>query len=218
MYDKLGLMLRIETVINQPGEFKVLRACQHRDGSVIDRLVSHVQRRWQFTPLSKPRSGHATNATWKPWRRSTIPRPATTTWRKLTEAAASAGTQLRGLQSGSAGGSPPVRRGAGGRPHRPGISQQGHPRRPVPGVQDQQATTRPQQCCRRPHVETIARARPGGQSAPHSTLARHGKRPTHPRATRCARIAATARKPHNTRSFGFAKLLRKYNTNGDVRA
>ena len=33
MYDKLGLILRIETVINQPGEFKVFRACQHRDGS-----------------------------------------------------------------------------------------------------------------------------------------------------------------------------------------
>jgi hypothetical protein len=33
MYDKLGLMLRVETVINQPGEFKVLRECQHQDGS-----------------------------------------------------------------------------------------------------------------------------------------------------------------------------------------
>jgi|HubBroStandDraft_1064217.scaffolds.fasta_scaffold87109_1 hypothetical protein len=33
MYDKLGLLLRVETVINQPGEFKVLRECQHRDGS-----------------------------------------------------------------------------------------------------------------------------------------------------------------------------------------
>lgn len=33
MYDKLGLILRVETVINQPGEFKVLRECQHRDGS-----------------------------------------------------------------------------------------------------------------------------------------------------------------------------------------
>jgi hypothetical protein len=33
MYDKLGLLLRVETVINQPGEFKVFRACQHRDGS-----------------------------------------------------------------------------------------------------------------------------------------------------------------------------------------
>ena len=33
MYDKLGQILRIETVINQPGEFKVFRACQHRDGS-----------------------------------------------------------------------------------------------------------------------------------------------------------------------------------------
>jgi len=33
MYDKMGLMLRVETVINQPGEFKVLRECQHRDGT-----------------------------------------------------------------------------------------------------------------------------------------------------------------------------------------
>lgn len=33
MYDKLGLLLRVETVINQPGEFKILRNCHHRDGS-----------------------------------------------------------------------------------------------------------------------------------------------------------------------------------------
>jgi hypothetical protein len=33
MYDKLGLLLRVETVINQPGEFKVLRERRHRDGS-----------------------------------------------------------------------------------------------------------------------------------------------------------------------------------------
>lgn len=33
MYDKLGLLLRVETVLNQPGEFKVLRDCQHRDGT-----------------------------------------------------------------------------------------------------------------------------------------------------------------------------------------
>jgi hypothetical protein len=33
MYDKLGLLLRVETVINQPGDFKVFRECQHRDGS-----------------------------------------------------------------------------------------------------------------------------------------------------------------------------------------
>lgn len=33
MYDKLGRMVRVETVINQPGEFKVFRACQHRDGT-----------------------------------------------------------------------------------------------------------------------------------------------------------------------------------------
>jgi hypothetical protein len=33
MYDKLGLLVRVETVINQPGEFKVFRECRHRDGS-----------------------------------------------------------------------------------------------------------------------------------------------------------------------------------------
>jgi hypothetical protein len=33
MYDKFGLLLRVETVINQPGEFKVYRECPHRDGS-----------------------------------------------------------------------------------------------------------------------------------------------------------------------------------------
>lgn len=33
MYDKFGLILRVETVINQPGEFKVYRERSHRDGT-----------------------------------------------------------------------------------------------------------------------------------------------------------------------------------------
>jgi hypothetical protein len=33
MYDKLGTLLRVETVINQPGEFKIFRECRHRDGT-----------------------------------------------------------------------------------------------------------------------------------------------------------------------------------------
>jgi hypothetical protein len=33
MYDKLGRLMRVETVINQPGEFKVLRECRHHDGT-----------------------------------------------------------------------------------------------------------------------------------------------------------------------------------------
>ena len=33
MYDKFGLLLRVETIINQPGGFKVYRECQHSDGS-----------------------------------------------------------------------------------------------------------------------------------------------------------------------------------------
>ncbi len=33
MYDKFGLILRVETVINQPGEFKVFRECAHHDGT-----------------------------------------------------------------------------------------------------------------------------------------------------------------------------------------
>jgi hypothetical protein len=34
MYDKFGLILRVETVINRPGAFKVYRECHHRDGTV----------------------------------------------------------------------------------------------------------------------------------------------------------------------------------------
>jgi hypothetical protein len=33
MYDKFGLILRIETVINQPGEFKIFRECTRQDGT-----------------------------------------------------------------------------------------------------------------------------------------------------------------------------------------
>lgn len=33
MYDKFGLILRVETVINDPSEFKVYRVCHHRDGT-----------------------------------------------------------------------------------------------------------------------------------------------------------------------------------------
>ena len=43
MYDKLGLLLRVETVINQPGEFKVFRKCQHRDGTTS----------WDWFPMCK---------------------------------------------------------------------------------------------------------------------------------------------------------------------
>jgi hypothetical protein len=43
MYDKLGLLLRIETVINQPGEFKVYRECRRKDG----------KRYWAWCPMCK---------------------------------------------------------------------------------------------------------------------------------------------------------------------
>lgn len=43
LYDKFGLILRVETVINQPGEFKIYRECQHRDGT----------RSWGWHPMPK---------------------------------------------------------------------------------------------------------------------------------------------------------------------
>jgi hypothetical protein len=43
LYDKFGLILRVETVINQPGEFKIYREIQHRDGT----------RSWGWRPLPK---------------------------------------------------------------------------------------------------------------------------------------------------------------------
>ncbi len=43
MYDKFGLILRIETVINQPGEFKIFRECTRQDGTC----------HWAWRPMPK---------------------------------------------------------------------------------------------------------------------------------------------------------------------
>jgi len=43
MYDKFGVILRIETVINQPGEFKIYRECTRQDGT----------RYWAWRPMPK---------------------------------------------------------------------------------------------------------------------------------------------------------------------
>lgn len=43
MYDKFGLILRIETVINQPGEFKIYRECTRQDGTCY----------WAWRPMPK---------------------------------------------------------------------------------------------------------------------------------------------------------------------
>ncbi len=43
LYDKFGRIVRVETVINQPGEFKIYRECQHRDGT----------RSWGWFPMPK---------------------------------------------------------------------------------------------------------------------------------------------------------------------
>ena len=43
MYDKFGLILRVETVINQPGEFKIFRECTRQDGT-------HY---WAWRPMPK---------------------------------------------------------------------------------------------------------------------------------------------------------------------
>ena len=43
MYDKFALILRIETVINQPGEFKIYRECTRKDGT----------RYWAWRPMPK---------------------------------------------------------------------------------------------------------------------------------------------------------------------
>jgi hypothetical protein len=43
LYDKFGRILRVETVINQPGEFKIYRECHHQDGT----------RSWGWRPMPK---------------------------------------------------------------------------------------------------------------------------------------------------------------------
>ena len=77
MYDKLGQILRIETVINQPGEFKVFRACQHRDGTHPPIGIPCAKALAIYVTI-KATLWHATNDTWKPWRWWTIRRRAST--------------------------------------------------------------------------------------------------------------------------------------------
>ena len=175
MYDKLGLLLRVETVINQPGEFKVLRECQHRDGTTslgwfaMCKGVGNIHHYQSHALACNQRYLEALAAV-------DDPTPGYDDLKKLTERAASPGTELRGLQPGSGRGSPLVRRRAGGRPHRAGLSQPGHPRGLVYGVKSR-CVTASSQCCRGPPPETLARARLGGQSAAQPSLARHGTRP-----------------------------------------
>ena len=57
MYDKFGLILRVETVINRPQEFSVFRTRSHRDGIDLARLLSHEQGHGQSDPLSRAGPG-----------------------------------------------------------------------------------------------------------------------------------------------------------------
>ena len=128
MYDKLGQILRIETVINQPGEFKVFRQCQHCDGNSstgyypMRKGVGNLQH-YQAT------LGNVTSATWTPWpwwKNAGLGRPG-----QLDAATTPARTQLRRLQPGTARRNSLVQRRAGWRPNRSELAQPRHPRRPV---------------------------------------------------------------------------------------
>jgi hypothetical protein len=71
MYDKFGSVLRIETVINQPAEFRVRRRVRRKDKRVTewvpirkDRPRKSSTRRSLFSPISP--SGSGDTKSWPP--------------------------------------------------------------------------------------------------------------------------------------------------------
>jgi len=90
--------------------------------------------------------------------------------------AATEGPQLRGLQSGPSGRGPIVRRGAGGRSHRPRLSQQRHPRGAACGRRERSASVERRD---RTTAQATARATIGGQGPAEPALACHRNRPAH---------------------------------------
>ena len=76
MYDKFGLILRVETVINCPKEFSVYRTRQHHDGTSSAGYYPMTKRVLPWSTI-KSRRWPATAATWMRWRWWTIRRRST---------------------------------------------------------------------------------------------------------------------------------------------
>ena len=182
MYDKFGLVLRIETVINNPRGVPSSGGCT-RDG--------HNQMVW--CPMNKGdnQSGTATaryrrptNATWRHSRWLTIWAPAYRQVEELTEPVVIAGRSHTGIQSGKwpdlklfgavLDGNHLVR----------ADSNRRHPERSKARSTGDVGDRRRQSHAVEPSVRRDARPGVDSQSAPHPTLARQPERPSTARSCR----------------------------------
>ena len=215
MYDKLGLLLRVETVINQPGEFKVFRECQHRDGTSstgwypMCKGVGNLHHYQSHALACNQRYLEALAAV-------DDPTPALDDLENLTERRRQQGRSYAGFN--------PARQEEirlftavlAGDHIAQGFRNKDIRAALYDGRQERATTASPKRG-RGPTAETIARAWPDRQSAAHATLARHQQRPPQSSATPCTPIAATAPKPHNTIDVTLSELLRKCSRTSDLR-
>jgi hypothetical protein len=190
MYDKFGLILRVETVINSPKEFWVYRTRRHRDGTssvgyypMTKSVASLVD--YQEQALACNRRYLDALAV------VDDPTPAYPELRRLTEPKVVEGRSHAGFN--------PARRRAPlqgdprRRPHRTRLSQRRHPRAVVRSREKGRRET-PSERGGGAIVETLARASFGGQDPANPTLAGHRTRPTiarHGCSTLLVLLAAT---------------------------
>ena len=150
MYDKFGLVLRIETVINNPREFRV-RRWRTRAGPPRDGVVSDEQKRDQPVPLPRGRLG----------RQRTLPggvvrgRESGAAYRqveKITEPVVKAGRSYARLQPGEPPGRQAVRGRPGWQPCGARLPKRRHPRGAVRNDRRSRGTSSPKRGGR-PFVE-----------------------------------------------------------------
>ena len=174
MYDKLGRMLRVETVINQPGEFKVFRECRHRDGTTSTGWLAMCKGIGNL-PHYQSQAAACNHRYLEALSAVETPTPSAGDPKGVDGAMSSEGSEFGGVQSGAGEGNETICRGAVRRPHCSGQSQS---RCAYSVVQRRPRPPASPQCRRGPSVEAPACPRLGEKGTAHAALASHGTRPT----------------------------------------
>ncbi len=174
MYDKFGLILRVETVINQPREFRVFREGIRKGEpqmvwAPMNKGVANLP---QYERHAKAANERYLNAL------SVVddPRPAYQQVAKQAESKVHKRPKLSRLQSRPPGGHPLVRSGDGGGPLHQRFQERRHPSVPV-WFPSKSPTSKAAGQLRHPTAQTLARPRPDRENPAHKTLANNGPRP-----------------------------------------
>ena len=167
-------MLRVETVINQPGEFKVFRECRHRDGTTSTGWLAMCKGIGNL-PHYQSQAAACNHRYLEALSAVETPTPSAGDPKGVDGAMSSEGSEFGGVQSGAGGGNETICRGAVRRPHCSGQSQS---RCAYSVVQRRPRPPASPQCRRGPSVEAPACPRLGEKGTAHAALASHGTRPT----------------------------------------